>query len=125
MTKDEIQFWMLIAFAVAFVFSSYKVYIIFNTPVEGINTKTQHSQLEDILINFLKDLTEVDLDTDALFELIIQLEVLQDEQYKNFNKNRFNQLLQQLFYTYEVSSLNELIINIHQSEQGTSKDNDT
>jgi len=125
MTKDEIQFWMLIAFAVAFVFSSYKVYFIFNTPVEGINTKTQHNQLEDILIHFLKDLSEVDVDSDVLFDLIIQLEVLQEDQYKNFNKNRFNQLIQQLFYTYQANSLNELIMNIQQSEQGTSKENDT
>ena len=109
MTKDEIQFWMLIAFAVVFFFSAYKIYIMFNTPVKGINTQTQHNQLNDILIDFLKDLPELDLDTDALFERVIQLEVLQDEQYKNFNKNRFNQLIQQLYHTYEADSLTQLI----------------
>ena len=112
MTKDEIQFWMLIAFAVAFVFSSYKVYIIFNTPTEGIDTKTQHKELETIIVDFLEQLDNTDLRSTQILKLIITLDVLQDSEYRNFNENRFNQLLQQLFYTYEVNSLDELILSI-------------
>ncbi|PHR59005.1 MAG: hypothetical protein COA44_02330 [Arcobacter sp.] len=112
MTKDEIQFWMLIAFAVTFILSSYKIYIMFNTPPEGIDTQTQHNQLEDIIINFLKDLDDINLDTNALFKLINSLDTLEDESYKNFNLNRLNQLLNQLYITYKVDSLNELIKRI-------------
>jgi len=112
MTKDEIQFWMLIAFAVAFVLSAYKVYFLFNTPSEGINTSTQHNQLQNIMINFLKQLEEVDISPQELFNHLIKLEELQDEAYKNFNQNRFNQLLQQLFFTYKATSIKELIISI-------------
>jgi len=85
---------------------------MFNTPVEGMDTKTQHNQLEDILIDFLKQLEDTDLSSQKLFELFIELDVLQDDAYKNFNQNRFNQLLQQLFYTYEVQNIPDLILNI-------------
>jgi len=112
MTKDEIQFWMLIAFAIAFVFSSFKIYIIFNTPVEGMDTKTQHKELETIIVDFLKQLDCSDLSSTQIFYLIIRLDVLQDSAYRSFNENRFNQLLQQLFYTYEVTSLEQLILSI-------------
>ena len=116
MTNDEIQFWMLIAFAVAFVISFYKIYIMFNTPVEGVDTQTQYNQLEDIIINFLKEVTDDSLSSQTLFEYIIELEVMQDDAYKNFNQNRFNQLLQQLFYIYEVQSIPELILSVQNSK---------
>ncbi len=112
MTKDEIQFWMLIAFAVAFVFSSYKVYFIFNTPSEGIDTQTQHKELETIIIEYIKQLDVSDISSSELFALIKTLESLQERTYHNFNENRFNQLLQQLFHTYNVSTLDELILSI-------------
>lgn len=112
MTKDEIQFWMLIAFAVAFVLSSYKVYIIFNTHTEGIDTQTQHKELETIIVEFLKQVDVLDISAAELFKRVRTLESLQDSAYHNFNENRFNQLIQKLFYTYEVSSLEELILRI-------------
>jgi len=112
MTKDEIQFWMLLAFAVAFVFSAYKVYIIFDTPTEGIDTPTQHKELEKIIIEFLKQHDVLDIDSAELFARIKTLEGLQDGAYHNFNENRFNQLLQKLFYTYNVGSLEELIVSV-------------
>ena len=117
MTKDEIQFWMLIAFAIAFVFSSFKIYIIFNTPVEGMDTKTQHKELETIIVDFLKQLDCSDLSSTQIFYLIIRLDVLQDSAYRSFNENRFNQLLQQLFYTYEVTSLEQLILSIKNEQR--------
>ena len=112
MTKDEIQFWMFIAFAVAFLFSSYKVYIIFSTPVEGIDSNTQHLQLENIIISFLSHTHEGDLTEKTLFQNLKELESLQEDSFKNFNQNRLNQLLKKLYITYEVDSLNELIIGI-------------
>ena len=112
MTKDEIQFWMLIAFAVASIIGFYKVYFLFNTPIEGIDTKTQHNQLEDIIIDYLKQLNDVNLTANKLFELLMELEVLQTDEYKNFNQNRLNQLLQRLFYTYEAQDIPELILHI-------------
>jgi len=112
MSKDEIQFWMLIAFAVASVLGFYKVYFLFNTPVEGLDTKAQHEQLEEIITDFLQELDALEHTASSLFERINELEQLQEEEYKNFNQNRFNQLLQQLFHKYEVHTLDELIVAI-------------
>jgi len=113
MTKDEIQVWMLIAFAIVLALGFYKVYTIFNSPAAGPDTKTQHTQLENIVIDFLKHYDNKDINAEELFLLLQGLDELQDEAYKNFNRNRLNQLLQQLYYTYEVSSLSELITIIH------------
>lgn len=123
MTKDEIQFWMLVAFVVALVLSTYKVFMIFTKPEPGLDIKTQHLQLQTIILGFLKDIDNENISTKELFSLLQDIDELQDEAYKNFNMNRFNQLLQQLYYTHEVSSLSELILSIHQSQQGTSKEN--
>lgn len=123
MTKDEIQFWMLVAFVVALVLSTYKVFMIFTKPEPGLDIKTQHLQLQTIILGFLKDIDNENISTKELFLLLQDIDELQDEAYKNFNLNRLNQLLQQLYYTHEVSSLSELILSIHQSQQGTSKEN--
>lgn len=120
MTKDEIQFWMLVAFVVALVLSTYKVFMIFTKPEPGVDIKTQHLQLQTIILGFLKDIDNENISTKELFSLLQDMEELQDEAYKNFNLNRLNQLLQQLYYTHEVSSLSELIRSI---QQGTSKEN--
>ncbi len=124
MTKDEIQIWMLVAFIFALAISSYKIYIIFSKPLPGLDSKTQHLQLQTIILDALKQLDNKEVDVQELFFLLQEIDELQDEAYKNFNINRLNQLLQQLFYTYEVSSLNELIETVHQSERATSKEND-
>lgn len=121
MTKDEIQIWMLVAFIFALAISSYKIYIIFSKPLPGLDSKTQHLQLQTIILDALKQLDNKEVDVQELFFLLQEIDELQDEAYKNFNINRLNQLLQQLFYTYEVSSLNELIETVHQSERATSK----
>lgn len=120
MTKDEIQFWMLVGFVVALVLSTYKVFMIFTKPEPGVDIKTQHLQLQTIILGFLKDIDNENISTKELFSLLQDMEELQDEAYKNFNLNRLNQLLQQLYYTHEVSSLSELIRSI---QQGTSKEN--
>lgn len=112
MTKDEIQLWMLAAFVFALAISAYKVYMIFTKPAPGIDIKTQHLQLQTIILDVLKDLDNKEIASEELFVLLQDLDELQDEAYKNFNLNRFNQLLQQLYYTYEVSSLSELIVRI-------------
>jgi len=124
MTKDEIQLWMLIAFAIVLALGLYKVYTIFNSPAPGPGTKAQHAQLENLVIDFLKHTDKKDISSKDLFDLLIQEDDLIGNNHKNFNHNRLNQLLQQLYYTYEVSSLSELITIIHQPERGTSKEND-
>ena len=122
--KDEIQLWMLIAFAIVLALGLYKVYTIFNSPAPGPGTKAQHAQLENLVIDFLKHTDKKDISSKDLFDLLIQEDDLIGNNHKNFNHNRLNQLLQQLYYTYEVSSLSELITIIHQPERGTSKEND-
>jgi len=112
MTKDEFQTWMLIALAIVLALGFYKVYAIFNTPVPGPDTKTQHAQLEQVIIDFLKDVDRTDLSSKELFDLLMQEDDFKDDTYKNFNHNRLNQLLQQLFYTYEADSLSDLISNM-------------
>ena len=124
MTKDEIQFWMLIAFAAASVLGFYKVYFIFNTPLKGIDTKTQHDQLEDIILNFLKQSKDTGLTSDTLYKELTQLDTLQDDAYKNFNQNRCNQLLQRLLHTYKAESIKELIEKVHHLDLDRSKNND-
>jgi len=124
MTKDDIQTWALIAFAIVLALALYKLYAMFNTPVTGPDTKTQHAQLENIIVDFLKDLEISDLDTKELFEILIKEDHFEDENYRNFNHNRLNQILQRLYYSYDANSLNELILNIHQSERDTSEKND-
>ena len=124
MTKDEIQLWMLAAFIFALAISSYKVYMIFTKPTPGLDIKTQHLKLQTIILDVLKHLDNKDINSEELFALLQDLDELQDEAYKNFNLNRLNQLLQQLYYTYDVTSLPELIASIHQPERGTSKEND-
>ena len=125
MTKDEIQLWMLVAFLFAFAISSYKVYMIFTKSLPGLDTKTQHLQLQTIILGVLEHHENKDITAEELFVLLKGLGELQDEAYKNFNQNRLNQLLQQLYYTYEVRSLSELMTTVHQPVRGTSKENDT
>ena len=116
MTKEELQFLMIIIFILIFFLSSYKVYTLFNTPVEGIDKQTQDQQLENIFINFLKEIKDPNTDLESIYENLIQLHVLQDSQYKNFNRNHFNQLIQRLYLTYKVDSLEQLIKSIHNGE---------
>ena len=109
MIKFDLQTGMMIAFIIVLILAFYKVYKIFNTPTPGIDTHTQHEQLQDIIINFLKEIETKDIDSNELFESLQELDILQDDTYKNFNLNRLNQLLQQLFYSYKVKSIAELI----------------
>lgn len=109
MTKDEIQLWMMIAFIIALLLSSYKVYMIFTKHTPGLSTEAQHAQLQTIIIDFLKEIDDTDISGEELFTLLTKLDILNDIAYKNFNQNRLHQLLQKLFYTYEVDSLRELI----------------
>ncbi len=122
MTNDDIQLFPLIAFAIILLLALYKLYAIFNTPVSGPDTKTCHAQLEKIITDFLKQVEKADLSSHELFELLIQQDELKDDIYKNFNHNRLNQLLQQLFYTYDVDSLDKLISRIRQPEQDFGKE---
>jgi hypothetical protein len=112
MTKDEIQLWMLVAFIFALAISSYKVYMIFTKPLPGLDSKTQHRQLQAIILDVLRGLDSKDITAQELFALLQGLDELQDDTYKNFNLNRLHQLLQQLYYTYQVSSLYELIATV-------------
>jgi len=123
MTKDEIQVWMLIAFITVTALSLYKLYKMFNQPATGLDSENQYAQLEVIIVDFLKHLKKTDIDSKELFDLLIQEDRLSHNDYKNFNHNRLNQILQQLFYTHTASTLNELISIIHQSEPDTSKEN--
>ncbi len=112
MKKDDIQTWLLIIFLIVLVLGLYKVYAIFNTPITGPDTKTQHKQLQNIIEDFLIKLDRTDLNSQELFELLIQNDDLKDETYKNFNLNRLNQVLQQLFFIHGVDSLPDLIIKV-------------
>jgi len=116
MTTDEIQFWMLIAFAVVFILSAYKTYVMFNAPSEGMDTQTQYLQLEDIIKDFLKQDQNLEVDDTVYYKVLMQLPILQEKQYKNFNQNRFNQLLQQLYLTYEVSTFEELLASLRNED---------
>ncbi len=117
MTKDEIQFWMLIAFLAAAGIGFYKVYFLFNTPVEGLDTRSQHEKLQTMIIDLIMTHTNARLDKDTLFEILIQHDDLKDDTYKNFNRNRYNQLLQQLYYRFDVDNLEHLIRRIQNEKK--------
>lgn len=112
MIKDNLQTGMMIVFIIVLILALYKLYKIFNTPTSGPDTHTQHKQIQDIIVKFLKDIESTDIDAQELFNRLQGLDSLKDDVYKNFNLNRLNQLLQQLFYTYEVDSISELILTL-------------
>jgi len=123
MTKDEIELLMLIVFITVTVLGVYKLYKIFDGPIAGLDSKGQYAQLEMIVVDFLKRLEDTEIDSKELFDRLVQEDRLSHNDYKNFNHNRLNQILQQLFYTYEANTLDELIANLHQSERDTGKEN--
>ena len=118
MKSDNLQIWMLTAFSIVLVLGMYKVYIMFNKPVSGPDMKTEHDELKDIIISFIQNNEISELNSEVLFKQLIEETDFDREKYRNFNLNRFNQLTQQLFYTYDVNSLAELIesINAQNSE---------
>ena len=118
MKQDEIQIWMLTAFIIVLTMSLYKIYIIFNKPASGASTETEHEELKNIIITFIEKNTVADISDKALFETLIQQEDFDHSRYRNFNLNRYYQLIQQLYYIYGVNSFPELIesINTHACE---------
>jgi len=112
MSQDEIQVWMLIAFIIALFFSFYKVYLMFNKPAKGKATKVQYTELEDIITKFLKNLKNIPEDEKSIFDELIKEKIFLHVDYHNFNLNRFKQILQQIYFTYDVDTLSELIKKI-------------
>ena len=112
MMKNDLQTGMMIVFIIVLLLAFYKIYKIFNTPTPGIDSHTQHEQLQDIIVSFLTGIETSNMDAQELFEHLKELDSLKNDAYKNFNLNRLKQLLQQLFYTYEVDSIAELILSL-------------
>jgi len=113
MKQDEIQIWMLIAFIIVLALSLYKVYIIFDKPASGPSTETEHEELRAIIITFIKKNAVADIGDKTLFERLIQEDDFDHTRYKNFNLNRYYQLIQQLYYIYGVNTFSELIESIN------------
>lgn len=112
MKSDALQIWMLIAFTIVLLISLYKIYSLFNRPLNEADPETEHKELRDIIICFIQNNTIASPSNSSLFEQIHSDENFDNDTYRNFNLNRFNQLIQQLFYTYHVNSLPELIDSI-------------
>jgi len=112
MSKDEIQNWMLLAFAIALFFSFYKVYIMFNKPGVGLDTSTQKDELVDIVEKAL-----IGHDINSYDANVIYVKIINDdfdwERYKNFNLNRFNQTVNTLCVIHKVDMIEELLISIN------------
>ena len=108
MSKDEIQTWMLIAFALALFFSFYKVYLMFNKPGVGIDTATQKDELIEIVAEALKDIDIKNYDAIIVYEEIIS-EDFDWERYSNFNLNRFHQTVNTLHVIYKVDTIEQLV----------------
>jgi len=122
MNSDALQIWMIIVFTIVLVTSLYKIYSLFNQPLSGVDSETEHKELRDIIIFFIQNNTITNPSNSSLFEQIHNDENFDNDTYKNFNLNRFNQLKQQLFYTYHVNSLPELIDSIKaESSHNTDK----
>jgi hypothetical protein len=108
MSKDEIQTWMLLAFAIALFFSFYKVYIMFNRPGEGLDTATQKDEIVDIVENALRGLDADSFNSELVYEKIVN-DDFDWERYKNFNLNRFNQTVNTLFVIHKVDTIEQLL----------------
>lgn len=104
---------MLIAFFILLILAMYKIYTLFNTAEGDVDVKTEHDELQDIIISFIQDNEISETSNEAFFKQLIERADFDRKKYKNFNLNRFNQLAQQLFYTYDVNSLAELIESIN------------
>jgi hypothetical protein len=112
MSKDEIQNWMLLAFAIALFFSFYKVYIMFNKPGVGLDTNTEKDELVDIVEKALVGLDLKSYDANAVYEKIIN-DNFDWERYKNFNLNRFNQTVNTLCVIHKADGMQELLTSIN------------
>ena len=112
MSKDEIQNWMLLAFAIALFFSFYKVYIMFNKPGVGLDTNVQKDELVDIVEKALVGLDVNTYDASVVYEKIVN-DDFDWERYKNFNLNRFNQTVNALCVIHKTDTVEELLKSIN------------
>lgn len=112
MSKDEIQNWMLLAFAISLFFSFYKVYIMFNKPGVGLDTTTQKDELVDIVQKALLGLDISSYEANVVYEKIIN-DNFDWERYKNFNLNRFNQTVNTLCVIHKVDKIEDLLTSIN------------
>ena len=97
---------MMVAFLVATALSIYKVYVIFEKQADdGIDINT----LEKEIIYIIEEIfSKEKLERDALFQKIIEHENFDGQRHKNFNLNRFNQVLERMYIRHKVENYDEL-----------------
>ncbi len=103
---DNLETIMMVAFLVAVSLSMYKVYIIFEKKAEeeGVNLDSMEEAVMRVFYEIICD--EKNSDEKTLCQKIKSHQDIQP--YKNFNHNRFRQILQTLYDKHEVENFEEL-----------------
>jgi hypothetical protein len=104
--SEHLETVMMVAFLVATALSVYKVYVIFEKQgSEGVDMNV----IENEIIEIIYDLFQKKKHTkEELFEAIQSHEKFDKERYKNFNLNRFNQILYRLYMKHKVDDFDAL-----------------
>jgi len=106
MIHDNLETIMMVAFLIATALSIYKVYVIFEKQAgDGPSIQEIEKELSVIieeLISTCKD------EKEQIFKKVFEHEKFDKERYKNFNQNRFNQILDGLFIKHQVQNYEEL-----------------
>jgi hypothetical protein len=98
--SDNLETIMMVAFVVAVALSVYKVYVIFEKQgSDGVDMNTIENEIIEIIYAILQ---QKKLSQQELFEAIQKHEKFDNERYKNFNLNRYNQILYRLYMKHKV-----------------------
>jgi hypothetical protein len=91
---------MMVAFLLATALSIYKVYVIFEKQAgEGPSIQ----EIEQELSNIIEELISAyKSEKKELFAKVFEHQKFDKERYKNFNENRFNQILDGLYIKHKV-----------------------
>ena len=105
--KEHLESVMMISFLLATALGMYKVYVMFEKQADaGIDIKTLEDEIIAIIENIFK--RGKTPSKEELFKMIQVDAAFDKERYKNFNQNRFNQILDRLYTKYNTGTYDEL-----------------
>ena len=104
--KEYLETIMMVAFLLAVFLGIYKVYVMFEKQSqEGLDIQT----LEDEIISIIGQIFSQETPSEEeLFFKIQEHELFGGGKYKNFNLNRYKQILNRLYLEYKVENYKSL-----------------
>ncbi len=104
--RENLETLMMVAFIAATAFGIYKVYVMFEKQEhDGIDIQTLEEEIIEIIKSLLR---EQELSQDELFFKIQQHENFDGERYRNFNLNRYRQILERLHIEHRTDDFEAL-----------------